>query len=168
MESGSTCNILRIALIRVLLFCAFALPFWLLAFMKHEIVKKCEYPSMIIWLWHATCCLLIYICRIRSDVRTRTKDVNNVCSLGWKLTQATYTFFKGQCHEIFWNFLFHESKPSGPLINSLKCFCFKIRFCEDICKISDSTQANTAQSPTLRRLTLCRVRNWNVCKSKIG
>ena len=35
---------------------------------------------------------------------------------------------EGQCHEIFVIFLFHESKPSGPLINRLKWFCLKIRF----------------------------------------
>ena len=32
-------------------------------------------------------------------------------------------------------FLFHESKPLGPLINRLKWFCLKIHFCEDICEI---------------------------------
>ena len=55
---------------------------------------------------------------------------------------------KGQCREIFLNFLFHESKPSGPLINSLKWFCGDIR------EKFDSSQANTVQSRTLRRLTL--------------
>ena len=65
-------------------------------------------------------------------------------------------------------FLFHESKPSGPVINSLKWFCLKIRFREDICEISDSAPANTAQSRTLHRLTLRGVGNLSVCKSKIG
>ena len=51
-------------------------------------------------------------------------------------------------------FLFHESKPSGPLINILKWFCLKFRFREDIREIIDSAQANTAQSRTPRRLTL--------------
>ena len=36
------------------------------------------------------------------------------------------------------------------------------------CTESDTAQANTAWSQTLRRLTLRRVKNWNVCKSKIG
>ena len=56
-------------------------------------------------------------------------------------------YLKGQCHEIFGIFLFHESKPFGPLINRLKWFCLKVRFC---------------------RVGLCEVENWNVRKSKIG
>ena len=62
-------------------------------------------------------------------------------------------------------FVYHELKPSGPLINRLKWFCSKIHFHEDIRKISDSAEseieisanpklANTARSRTLRRLTL--------------
>ena len=39
---------------------------------------------------------------------------------------------KWQCHKISWPFLFHESNPTGPLINSLEWFCWKIRFREDI------------------------------------
>ena len=35
---------------------------------------------------------------------------------------------KGQCHKIFAIFLFHESKPSGPLINRLKWVC-REQFC---------------------------------------
>ena len=46
---------------------------------------------------------------------------------------------KGQCHEIFYHFLFHE--------------------CCNSCAESDSTQANTARSRTLRRLTLRDVDN---------
>ena len=64
---------------------------------------------------------------------------------------------KGQCHKIFGILIFHESKPSGPLINRLKWFCVKIRFRGDI---RDSVQANTARSWTLCRLTLCEVGNF--------
>ena len=39
---------------------------------------------------------------------------------------------KGQCHEIFYLYFFHESNPPGPLIKRLKWFFFKICFCEDI------------------------------------
>ena len=71
-------------------------------------------------------------------------------------------------------FLFHESNPSGPLINRLKCFCLKIVFVEIFTKNlnprkfdnpklantaseeSDSAQANTARSWTSRRLTNLR------------
>ena len=35
---------------------------------------------------------------------------------------------KGQCHEIFDLYFFHESNPSGPLINRLKWFFLKICF----------------------------------------
>ena len=55
------------------------------------------------------------------------------------------------CH-----FLFHESNPSGPLINRLKWCCLKIRFREDIREIGDSahsTQANTARSRKLKYRT---------------
>ena len=40
---------------------------------------------------------------------------------------------------------------------SLKWFCLKIRFCEDICEISDSAQANTARS---RKLKCLQIQNW--------
>ena len=69
---------------------------------------------------------------------------------------------KGQCHEIFDIFLFHESKLSGPLINRQKWLCLKVRFRGEIREKFDS------QSPTPRRLTLRGVENWNVRKSKIG
>ena len=43
-------------------------------------------------------------------------------------TDTTSKTLKGQCHEIFCHFLFHESNSSRPLINRLKWFCLKIRF----------------------------------------
>ena len=49
---------------------------------------------------------------------------------------------------------YHESNPSGPLINRLKWFLLQIRFRGDIREISDSAQVNIAWSKTLRRLTL--------------
>ena len=68
-----------------------------------------------------------------------------------------FVTLKGQCHEIFWHFLFHESKPSGPLINRLKWFCLKVRFQGELREKFDSPQATTARSQTLRRLTLGEV-----------
>ena len=45
---------------------------------------------------------------------------------------ASKPFLKGQCHEIFDLYFFHESNPSGPLINRLKWFflkiCFRVEF----------------------------------------
>ena len=61
---------------------------------------------------------------------------------------------RGSVTRIFVIFLFHESKPSGTLINRLKWFSVKIRFCEDIREISDSAQCKPTQSWTPRRLTL--------------
>ena len=43
---------------------------------------------------------------------------------------------KGVCHEIFDPF-FHDSNPSGPLINSLKYFRIRFRFRQDIWSQSD-------------------------------
>ena len=43
-------------------------------------------------------------------------------------------------------FFFPEANPHRPLINRLKWFFKKIRFRGDICEISVSAQANTAQS----------------------
>ena len=50
------------------------------------------------------------------------------------ITTLLSRWLKRQCHVIFCHFLFHGSKPSEPLINSLKWFCLKIRFRKDICK----------------------------------
>ena len=47
---------------------------------------------------------------------------------------------KAQCHKIFAIFLFHESKPSGPLINRLNWFCLQICFRRDIRDKFESTQ----------------------------
>ena len=75
---------------------------------------------------------------------------------------------KWQCHEIFCIF-FHESNPSGPLINSLKWFPWKICFREDIHKKRDSTQCYTVlrrvglRAVTLRRvgkLKCPKIQNW--------
>ena len=47
----------------------------------------------------------------------------------------------------FLQFFFpHESNPFGSLINSLKWFCWKIRFREDIREKRDSAQCDTAPS----------------------
>ena len=72
---------------------------------------------------------------------------NGQHSLKWtnslfpKMNNTPYSL-KWHCHEISWHFLFHELifhelNPPGPLINRLKWFCWKIRFCRDIREISD-------------------------------
>ena len=85
---------------------------------------------------------------------------------------STTGMLKRQFHEIFDIFLFLESNSSGPLINSLKWFCLKIRFRRDIrenltsvlaCAESEilifknPKLATTARRGTPRRLTLRRV-----------
>ena len=50
------------------------------------------------------------------------------CSFSFNFSSSKFLW---QCHEIFCIF-FHESNPSGPLINSLKWFCWKICFREDL------------------------------------
>ena len=47
---------------------------------------------------------------------------------------------KSRDTRFFGIFLFHESKPSGPLIKRLKWFCLKVRFHEDIREKFDSGQ----------------------------
>ena len=59
---------------------------------------------------------------------------------------------KRQCHEIFDLYFFHEWNPSGPLINRLKWFCFKIRFRQDI-RIRNS-QNSTPRSVILRKVKM--------------
>ena len=62
--------------------------------------------------------------------------------------------FKGVVSQDFLAiFLFHESKQSGPLINRLKWFFLKVRFCRDIREQFNSAQANTAQANTARSKT---------------
>ena len=50
----------------------------------------------------------------------------------------------------YFELFFHELNPSGPLINMLKWFLLKVRFCGDICEILYVTP----RSRTPRRLTL--------------
>ena len=57
---------------------------------------------------------------------------------------------KGQCHEIFDIFLFHESNPFGPPDKQAKMVLLKIRFRGDIREKFDTAQANTAQSRGVR------------------
>ena len=87
---------------------------------------------------------------------------------------STTGMLKRQFHEIFDIFLFLESNSSGPLINSLKWFCLKIRFRRDIRENSTSVLAcaeseilifknpnlaTTVRRGTPRRLTLRGVNN---------
>ena len=69
-------------------------------------------------------------------------------------------YLKWQYHKICWHF-FHESNPYGPLINMLKWFLLKVRFCGDIRELSDSAQANTARRKTLKKLNMLIF--WKIC-----
>ena len=90
-----------------------------------------------------------------------------------------YFTFKGQCHKIFPIFLISwmraiwaPGKQANVLLlkNSFSWrYSRKIRLHAVLAWAeSGSAQANTARSRTLRRLTLCGVKNWNFRKSKIG
>ena len=57
-------------------------------------------------------------------------------------------FLSGSVTIFFGIFFLLELYPSGPLTNMLKWFLLNIRFRGDIREISDSAQANTAQSQT--------------------
>ena len=72
---------------------------------------------------------------------------------GW---HAPFIRVKGQCHEIFGIFLFHESKPFEPLINRLKWFCLKVRYCDDIREKFDSTQCYPARGRKLANTARCQ------------
>ena len=67
----------------------------------------------------------------------------------------------------FLHIFFHESNPSGSLINCLKWFCKKISFHEYIREKCDSAQCDTAWSRTLHSITLHRVGKFKCQKSKI-
>ena len=62
-------------------------------------------------------------------------------------TYLTNYFITVAVSQDFLNYLFHESNPSGPLINRLKWFYFKVYFHGNIRKICDSVEANTARTP---------------------
>ena len=68
---------------------------------------------------------------------------------GEQNVHSTVSHFKWPCHKIFFVIFFYETNPSGTLINRLKWFSWKIFFCEEICKICESAQANTARSQTI-------------------
>ena len=71
------------------------------------------------------------------------------CSFSMLLVLMQSAQFKGAVPLDFLAFfLFHESMPSGPLINRLKWFCLKVRFHGDIHEKFDTTQC-------LRRVRLC-------------
>ena len=65
----------------------------------------------------------------------------------WHL-QIKHCHSKRQCNEIFDLYFFHESNPTGTLINLLKWFCWKIHFREDI-RIQ-SSKNSTPRSAILR------------------
>ena len=69
-------------------------------------------------------------------------------------------YLKWQYHKICWHF-FHESNPYGPLINMLQWFLLKVRFRGDIRELSDTAQANTARSKTLKKLNMLIF--WKIC-----
>ena len=66
-----------------------------------------------------------------------TTSENYVLNVGnVDLEPQTTMFLKGQCHKIFWIFLFPESNPPRPLIDRLKWFWIFLSFCGDIRKIN--------------------------------
>ena len=66
---------------------------------------------------------------------------------------------KGQCHEIFWHFFISRIEAIWAPDKQAKMVFLKSLFCRDIREKFDSKEANTAQSRTLRRLTLRGVGN---------
>ena len=73
----------------------------------------------------------------------RGPKINSV--LLWRMQSL-----KGQCHKIFLPLFFHESSPSGPLINRQKMFFLKNSFWQRYWNLKfekfDSAQANSARS----------------------
>ena len=74
-------------------------------------------------------------------------EFENTCSSGAQMGSnhkkmevenlVTHSLKRGSVTRFF---LFHESKPSGPLINRLNWFCLKVHFRGDICEKFDSAQ----------------------------
>ena len=64
-------------------------------------------------------------------------EENNVCKEAWEIyifkciIYFLYFFSKCQCHKMFGHFFISWIKPTWPMINRLKWFCWKILFCED-------------------------------------
>ena len=77
--------------------------------------------------------------RIRPQIRCPPLKSNDRTTWIFYLCKA-WVDLKRQCHEIFCNLVFQESNPFESLINCLKWFWWKIRFCED------SAQYHTAHS----------------------
>ena len=50
----------------------------------------------------------------------------------WEPNIFRTMWLKGVCHEIFHIYFFHDSNPSGPLINRVKYFRIRCRFRRDI------------------------------------
>ena len=49
-----------------------------------------------------------------------------------KMYSHSHLKLKGMCHDIFDLHFFHDSNPSGPLINRIKYFPIRFRFRRDI------------------------------------
>ena len=76
-----------------------------------------------------------FVCR--AGIHKHLGNPNLLDPMVWKPDVGTLMHFalsrisdllKGQCHEIFDLYFFHESNPSGPLINRLKWFFLKFVF----------------------------------------
>ena len=88
-------------------------------------LKRCRIVATVVvcaQLWIVQYTRTFFVSKIRMTLRKRQSSLMlfsyfNHQHSGDELG-AQYESLKGQCHEICWHFLFHESKPSGPLINS--------------------------------------------------
>ena len=72
------------------------------------------------------CCAILYLFW---SLKKKESNFRNV-SLHLYSFKFVLCSLKGVCHEIFDPYFFHDSNPSGPLINSLKYF--RIRFRNDL------------------------------------
>ena len=85
-------------------------------------------------------------------------------------TYLTNYFITVAVSQDFLNYLFHESNPSGPLINRLKWFYFKVYFHGNIRKICDSVEANTARTPPhantaqSQQLNFPKIQKWLILR----
>ena len=81
---------------------------------KGKLVSKLQHPTFYTLAW-----------KNRQSYRAKMYPFVTVTL---RLLNAENSCLKGHRREIFCHFLFHESKPSGPLLNRLKWFCFKVCF----------------------------------------
>ena len=97
--------------------------------------------------WSAAPCGSLYSWQSSSsvDCRNQSKDIVRYQKI---TSYHNSPLLKGVCHEIFDLHFFHDSKLSGPLINRIKYFRIRFRFCRDI--QSQSSKNSTPQSQNFR------------------